>query len=848
MPAGLPGFQKLSGWYGDRRMNFSIRALLAFLCAGAVAPASLAVDFNRDIRPILSDKCFACHGPDAKARKGGLRLDAREDALAVIDLESPAESELLRRVRSQNADDVMPPVETHKPVTAAEADLLERWLTEGAGYLGHWSFLPIQRPEIPASSPEGTRSSIDAFVLRRLKLAGARPAPLAGRRTLIRRVTLDLTGLPPTPDEVEAFLNDPQPDGAAYERVVERLLRSPRYGEHMAVQWLDAARYADSDGYESDPLRTMWPWRDWVVKAFNDNLPYDQFVIEQLAGDLLEKPTLLQLLATGFNRNHRLNNEGGILPEEWLVEYICDRAETTATVFLGLTWGCARCHDHKYDPVTQADYYSLFAYFHNVPESGRAVGSRDAHPMMEVSRLQDIERLESLNARYEPLKKRLDQAGKGGEFASAYQEWEKGIDAAALKKLPRNLSKTAAVKWNAAQKKEARAYFLNNRYAGSAELRKKMRPLERELAALKRSGAKVMIMAELETPRDTFILNRGVYNQPTAKVAMATPASLPPMAADLPNNRLGLAKWLVSSENPLAARVAVNRFWERYFGVGLVKTQEDFGSQGEPPSHPELLDHLAAEFMASGWDVKALQKRIVTSGTYRQSSRGAPESYAADPENRLLSRGPRLRLAANVIRDQALFVAGLMVDKVGGPPVKPYQPEGLWKEIIKGRVEYRRDSGEKLYRRSLYTLWRRAVKPPLMMLLDSNERDTCNVNQKRTNTPLQALLLLNDVTFVEAARGLAGRMIHEGGATASDRIDFGMRLCVGRPAKEEEREILGGELAASLRGFTKDPEAAAALVAGGESGAPAGVGAVELAAYTALARALLNLDETMTKQ
>jgi hypothetical protein len=375
-----------------------------------------------------------------------------------------------------------------------------------------------------------------------------------------------------------------------------------------------------------------------------------------------------------------------------------------------------------------------------------------------------------------------------------------------------------------------------------------MRPMERELTALKRSGAKVMIMTEMETPRDTFILNRGVYNQPTTKVAMATPASLPPMSPDLPNNRLGLAKWLMSPDNPLTARVAVNRFWERYFGVGLVKTQEDFGSQGEPPSHPDLLDHLASEFMDSGWDVKALQKRIVMSATYCQSSAGTPESYAADPENRLLSRGPRLRLPANVIRDQALFVAGLMVDQVGGPPVKPYQPEGLWKEIIKGRVEYRRDSGAKLYRRSLYTLWRRAVKPPLMMLLDSNERDTCNVNQKRTNTPLQALLLLNDVTFVEAARGLGARMIREGGRNAGDRIDFGMRVCVGRPATEKERAILGAELTSSLGRFEKNPTAAALLISSGESGRGAGLNHAELAAYTELARVLLNLDETMTKQ
>ena len=829
-------------------MRSLVRVIFVLSLLEGAGFAAAEISFNRDIRPILSDKCFACHGPDGKAREAGLRLDVRQEALAVVDLESPNRSELLRRVLASDPDDVMPPVETHKPVTSAEADLLKRWIAAGAEYQNHWSFLPIERPEMPEAGSGWALNAIDSFVMRRLQREGVTPSAMADRRTLIRRVTLDLTGMPPTPGEIDAFLFDPLPDVAAYERVLDRLLRSPGYGEHMAAQWLDASRYADSDGYESDPLRTMWPWRDWVVKAFNDNMPYDQFVIEQLAGDLVEKPSMLQLLATGFNRNHRLNNEGGILPEEWLVEYICDRAETTATVFLGLTWGCARCHDHKYDPVSQADYYGLFAYFHNVPESGRAVGSRDAHPMMEVSSLVNIERLAELNAQYAPMQKSLDQLGRGEEFSADYQSWVKGIDAAALRKLPRNLAKTATAKWNAAQKKEARAYFLNNLYAGATELRKTMRPLERELAALKRTGAKVMIMAEMQKPRDTFILNRGVYNQPTRKVAMATPASLPPMAPDLPNNRLGLAKWLMARENPLTARVAVNRFWERYFGVGLVKTQEDFGSQGEPPSHPDLLDHLAAEFMDSGWNIKALQKLIVMSATYRQSSNGTRESYQADPENRLLSRGPRLRLAANVIRDQALFVAGLLVDKVGGPPVKPYQPEGLWKEIIKGRVEYKRDSGAKLYRRSLYTLWRRAVKPPLMMLLDSNERDTCSVNQKRTNTPLQALLLLNDVTFVEAARGLGARMIREGGGNAAARIDFGMRVCVGRSARENEREILGSELSSNLERFSKDSNAAASLISSGDSKALGDLDRAELAAYTALARVLLNLDETMTKQ
>ncbi len=829
-------------------MNLRVLISASILACGVLAASAEEIRFNRDIRPILSDKCFACHGFDAKARKGKLRLDVREAALKALNPDAPDESELLRRVLATDSKEVMPPPETHKPVSAAETELLRRWIEAGAEYQEHWSFIRIVAPEVPEVGAEWGRGPIDAFVLRRLRAEGLEPSPLAPRRELIRRVTLDLTGLPPTPAEIAAFLNDPLPDDAAYERVVNRLLRSPRYGEHMAPQWLDQARYADSDGYESDPLRNMWPWRDWVVRAFNDNLPYDRFVVEQLAGDLLENPTTLQRLATGFNRNHRLNNEGGILPEEWLVEYICDRAETTATVFLGLTWGCARCHDHKYDSFTQADYYSLFAYFFNVPESGRAVGSRDAHPMMEVSRLTDIAEFDRLNAMLEPLNRDLERIGKTVEYTAAYAAWEKGIDAAALKKLPKNLAKTAVAKWSAAQKKEARAHFLNNVYPGAADLRRKMRPLERELAALKRAGAKVMIMAEMEQPRETHILERGVYNQPLAKVGMATPGFLPPMREGWPNNRLGLAKWLVAPENPLTSRVAVNRFWERYFGVGIVKTQEDFGSQGEPPTHPELLDHLAAEFIASGWDVKGLQKRIVMSATYRQSSRGSEESYARDPENRLMSRGPRQRLSATVIRDQALFAAGLLVEEIGGPPVKPYQPDGLWREIIKGRVEYKRDAGASLYRRSLYTLWRRAVKPPLMMLLDSNERDTCNVSQKRTNTPLQALLLLNDETFVEAARGLGARMIREGGATATERIDFAMEWCVGRKATKQEREILAAELSANLLRYRSEADAAKALLSMGASEPQTGLDPAELAAHTALARVILNLDETVTNQ
>ncbi len=855
------------------RELFRITVLLGgVLMLAGVSHAVDDVGYNRDIRRILSDKCFVCHGRDAEHREGGLRLDQRQSALSGADSgERPivpgnaSVSELYRRLVSDDIDQVMPPPDANETLTPEEIELIRRWIEEGAAYESHWSFEKLAGVSPPHVNAWPVVNDIDSFVLSRLEREGLAPSPEADRYTLIRRVTLDLTGLPPTPGEVDAFVNDSESTNDAYEEVVDRLLKSPRYGEHMVWSWLDAARYADSDGYESDPLRNMWPWRDWVVWALNSNMSWDRFITEQLAGDLLPEATMRQRLATGFNRNHRLNNEGGILPEEWLVEYVADRAETTATVFMGLSWGCGRCHEHKYDPQTQEDYYRLFAFFNNLPEKGSARGDSNAEPMMSVPKLTDIESFEAEHAVLQELRQKQNQVAATDEFNRQSSEWVSRLDEEQQAQLPDELSTLPQEKWSRKQRLQARRHFLEHVDAAGSALQDQIAGLERNQAQMLRSGAKVMVMADMSTPRQTHLLQRGAYDRPGRQVLADTPAWLPPMDEAWPKNRLGLSNWLVDRRHPLTARVAVNRIWAHHFALGLVKTQDDFGTQGEPPSHPGLLDYLAVHFMESGWDVKELHRLIVTSGTYRQTSevavandadelsgRQAASSqrvgYERDPENRLLARGPRFRLPAAVIRDQALAVSGLLVEQRGGPPVRPYQVAGLWREIIKGGPTYKRDGGDKLYRRSLYTLWRRAVKPPLMMLLDANERDTCKVTQQRTNTPLQALLLLNDVPFVEAARGLAVRLIREGGENDADRITWGMRLTTCRLPLPEELTILEEELKAYRTEYQNAPEAARALIAVGESKPDADQPAAELAAYTALARLLLNLDETITSE
>jgi hypothetical protein len=1051
------------------------------------APGGAEIEFNRDIRPILSDRCYTCHGPDQAQRKSKLRLDTEAGAKSdlgghfAIVPGDPGKSELVRRVSTDDKARRMPPAWAGAArLSDRDIDLLTRWVAQGAQWQKHWSFLPPRMPDPPdVSDPKWPKNSIDNFVMARLDREGLKPAAEADRRTLIRRVTLDLTGLPPTPAEIAAFVNDSSPN--AYRKVVDRLLASPRYGERMAMRWLDAARYADTNGYQTDGERYMWRWRDWVIDAFNRNLSFDRFTVEQIAGDLLPRASRPQIIATGFNRNHRGNGEGGIIPEEYAVEYVVDRVETTSAAFLGLTLGCARCHNHKYDPFTQKEFYQLFAYFNNVPERGQAFKYGNSPPviaaptpdqearlaalehdlsaaesrlsklepaiakaqraweeslehapavdwarsrdiavdlplagdlrgqilhdppktakykdLMEngpvltqapppaviepvwkdgaaefgvgrtggapaamfdgkryvdvgnvanfgfydsftlsawiyptsgtgaiVSRAQDETegagiglylkdghlqgdlvlrwlddgaRVESestvplnhwshvaltydgtrmasgvriyLDGKNLPLKVHLDDlnqsfeakqplrigAGLGpanrfhGNIAKVWiYRAPLTADDIAMLAVPGTLTdiaRTVPKKRSAAEAAKLRRCFVE-KYAlaemHDADARALDLRLERQRLAA--SFPTVMIMKEDAAPHETHLLIRGAYDRPGEKVTPGVPAALPSLRPDAPNNRLGLARWMVDPSNPLVARVAVNRYWQMYFGTGLVKTVEDFGSQGEWPSNPELLDWLATEFVRTGWDVKAMQKTIVTSATYRQSSRVTPELLRKDPENRLLARGPRVRLAAEEVRDQALAISGLLVEKVGGPSVKPYQPPGLWKELTGGE-DYHPDTGEGLHRRSLYTFWKRTAPPPMMMNFDAAGRETCVVREVRTDTPLQALNLMNDLEFVEAARGLAQRMAREGGATPEARIAYAFELATARAPKAREAEILRSSFQYYRDAFQSDPASVGKYL----SGPAADEKATDLAAYTTVAGIILNLDAVVTKE
>ena len=1029
-------------------------AAFALILTSALLPASAQtlpdrVDFNFHIRAIFSDRCFKCHGPDENAREAGLRLDTfaaatkkSKSGSPIISPANPDQSELIRRIFSTDEDEIMPPPEVGGiPLTGREKQLLRKWVEQGAEFKRHWSFEPVVKPPVPAASNAADSiNGIDHFIQRRLADSGLVPAPEAERLTLLKRVTFDLTGLPPTPQEIDAFLADT--DANAYEKVVDRLLASPRYGEHMALPWLDAARYADTSGYQADWERFMWPWRNWVIDAYNRNLPFDQFTIEQLAGDLLPDPTFDQIIATGFNRNHRINDEGGVIAAEYAVEYVVDRIDTTCTTWLGLTMGCVRCHNHKYDPFTMDDFYSLFATFNNVPEKGKDGRRGYAEPAVdfpnpEIERpltaaktelaaiqkelaadtpavreekigwgqrilqrdnvksatpwsLQTPNRIEGpegmkfldegdgswritganpdqsvitvhiqpgaqtataikLEALRHPshtngslarnvngnfvlgefecflqragqpapqqikfAKAEADHAQKGYPVANAIDgkpttgwateshvkkedrnaifipaspiklnqgdrltlkmRYEGRFTKTAIARFRISFTDAAAPKLKntsgvpsliiAALKKdrhtpaEARAI---DRYFRDTSLHFRAARARRD-AAVKRvkdleakRNIKVMVMQEMETPRDTFVLKRGQYDQPDSARQRTPdiPAIFGSLPEGLPRNRLGFAKWLVHRDNPLTARVAVNRYWQRYFGKGLVKTVEDFGAQGSLPTHPELLDWLAAAFMDSGWNVKATQKLIVMSATYRQSSKTSPALLELDPENKLHARGPRFRLSAHEIRDQALALSGRLSDKIGGPSVKPYQPDGLWSDVSfqsKGRSTdfYVRDQGEKLYRRSIYTFWKRSVAPPQMTTFDAAGREACIVRATRTSTPLQALTLLNDTTFVEAARGMAERMMRNG-ETVEARIRFGLKLAAAR-ADAKTVAVLKRGLEDYQAHFKTKPDAIDGLLNSGESKPADRFNKADLAAYTMVASTILNLDQTITKE
>lgn len=810
------------------------------------APASNAkIDFSRQILPILSDNCFPCHGPDAKNRKAKLRLD--EEASAKKSILVPgkrAESELFRRITTTDANEQMPPKKSNRHLTPAQMELLGRWIDEGAPWSTHWSFTKIARPPVPSVTKfaDKVRSPIDAFVLARLEKEGLAPSPPASKETLIRRVTLDLTGLPPTPGEVDAFVNDPSP--AAYNKVVERLLQTPPFGERQAWDWLDAARFADSNGYQGDGDRTMWPWRDWVVQAFNRNMPFDQFTIWQLAGDLLPNATAEQKLATAFCRNHMINGEGGRIPEENRIDYVMDMTETLGTVWLGLTFNCCRCHDHKFDPLSQAEYYRLFAFFNQTPVNGGG-GNPQTAPVLDIAT--DAQKAEA--AKFGPMIAKLGGAVDGLEEKLFPRPKGKPADEApSVGALPADLK--AALK-NAASKRNAKQLTaLEKEFAVHepeyVKLVATLRTAIDQRDALNRSLPRVMVMEDMPTQRKTFILTKGLYNKPGQEVTAGLPARLSPLPQGAPLNRLGLAQWLVAPDHPLTARVVVNRFWQQFFGIGLVKTPEDFGIQGEKPPHRALLDWLAAEFIHSGWDVKKLCHTIVTSATYRQSSKVTPALVERDPDNRLLAHGPRLRLPSWMLRDQALAASGLLVPKLGGPPVRPYQPTGIWEEATFGNKRYQQDKGEALYRRSLYIFWRRIVGPT--MFFDTAPRQTCSVKQTRTNTPLHALITLNDVTYVEAARALAQRVLVTAEPGTRQRLDLAFRLVLARQPSNEEADLLARSLERTRAQFMVDPDAAKKFLSIGESKRNDALDLVEHASYAALCNMILNLDEALTKE
>lgn len=750
--------------------------LLLFVSTGSGEPIS----FEREIRPILSENCFACHGPDANHRQAELRLDIESGLDRVVTPGNSNGSELFRRIATSDPELRMPPTSSHVALVKHQVDLLQQWIDEGAKWEEHWSLSRIVRPTIPTqlSNDGPRRNPVDAFVQERLSTMGHRMAqPEAARSELIRRVTLDLLGLPPDPQEVQEFLADSRPD--AYERLVDRLLASPAFGERMAWDWLDAARYADSNGYQDDADRTIWPWRDWVVDAFNRNLPYDTFTEWQIAGDLLPNASLEQTLATAFCRNHMINGEGGRIPEENRVEYVMDMTETVGTVWLGLTFNCCRCHDHKFDSLTQAEYYQLFAFFNQTPVDG---SGRDPQtlPVVEVLDSELTSKVASIQATL---------ATQDSDLLARQQQ---------------------------------------------------------QLQQLREGIPRVMVMAD-DRVRTTHILQRGQYSLEGDMVTAGVPAHLHDFSASYPLNRLGLARWLTDPANPLTSRVIVNRMWQQMFGVGLVKTAEDFGVQGERPVHQALLDWLAAEFMASHWDTKHVLRLIVTSHTYRQSSRIAARSdFEFDPENRWMSRGPRHRLPAWMLRDQALAISGLLVRDLGGPPVRGYQPAGVWEEATFGTRKYEQDHGAALYRRSLLTFWRRIVAPT--MFFDNASRQVCTVRVYRTNTPLHSLLTLNDVTYVEAARELATIVLSVPSVHDRARVNDVFRRICCRPATDLEADILLRGLQRSRESYLQDPVAAQQIVSVGESPQSHDTNAVELASWTNLCLMVFNSDEALSKE
>ena len=1049
------------------------------LLALMAAPGMAAVDFNREIRPILSDNCFKCHGPDEKHRMAKLRLDVRDGGAyaarakgALVVPGDSAKSILFQRISQPDKNRRMPPPNAELSLNEKQVQLIKEWIDEGAKWETHWAFSAPTRPELPAvKNAAWVRNPIDNFILARLEAEKLTPSPEADRVTLLRRVSFDLTGLPPTPEEVAAFVADKSPD--AYEKQVDRLLHSPHYGERMAMQWLDLARYADSHGYHIDSHRDMWPWRDWLIRAYNGNMPFDRFTVLQLAGDLLPNAGKEEKIATGFNRNHMINFEGGAIPEEYLVEYVADRAETTSNTWMALTMGCARCHNHKYDPISQKEFYQFFAFFNSVGEKGldgkegnaapflqlptpeqearatelaagikaseavvngqpvsdaiekwkaslagkpaaidhnglaahyamdgsladssghyldgrtvkgdptfgegqiakavsfdgqtvitlgnaggfessepfsvamwvRPPGSKQPEPILEKiadgksrrgyelwfgepaligiqNRAAQIEvritsewpaktlrvrtRERYPRAEWKHFAFTYDGSGKAGgvklyvdgkpaekETVSDTLAGSIGSDAEMMigvkepdaanfngsiddlrfyrRVLPaqeiayigieypvRAILSGVGGKLTKAEEARLREYYL--RFVAEPSLRERyagLKALRVQSAALQKQILTTMVMSEMDKPRDSFVLGRGDYRNQTDKVEPGTPAILPPLTIHNGKRatRLDLAEWLVDPTHPLTARVAVNRYWQNYFGVGIVKTAENFGSQGDPPSHPELLDWLATEFIRTKWDVRGMQRLIVTSAAYRQASKVTPELLEKDPENRLVARGPRFRLPAEMVRDNALALSGLLNPAVGGPSVFPYQPKGLWEEMAFGdgfsMQTYVQSHGKDLYRRSMYTFWKRTVPPAQMSVFDAPDREKCTVRRTVTNTPLQALVLLNDPTYLESARVLAERVIRQAGRDPGQRATLAFEWATSRKPDKGEVAVLTTLAKKQMATYTKDRKQADDLLKNGETPPDPKIDRVELAAWTTVTSAILNLDETITKE
>ncbi len=828
---------------------------MLFACFAGQAAEGAAVGlkereivFSRDILPILSDNCFHCHGPDPKeGRKGDLRLDVETEAKKVRDGHAAIaagkaeESEVILRVLSSDRDEKMPPPKTGRVLKQEQVALLKRWIDEGAQWGKHWSFEPLKRPPLNA----GSGHPVDAIVDARLKNEGVSPSGPAPQHTLIRRLSLDLTGLPPTLAQLEMFLSDTAP--GAWERAVDRTLASPAFGERMAWDWLDAARYADSNGYQGDADRTMWPWRDWVVNAFNQNLPFNEFTVWQLAGDLLPAPTHEQILATGFNRNHMINGEGGRIAEENRVDYVMDMSETMGSVWLGLTLNCCRCHDHKFDPLTQREYYQFTAFFNQTPVTGGG-GNAQTPPVLDCPLPGQSDKIEKAEADW---KRTLDLLRtKEGELfpRAANKQLVESAATADLSKPVRD-----ALSLLPASRKSEQWELLIKEFGGKQDeygtRLKAVSNAKKALDEIRNAVPRVMVMKDEDKPRQTFLLNRGLYNQPGPEVQAAVPGVLPAMEVGDGRERatrLDLARWLVSEKNPLTARVAVNRFWQMLFGIGLIKTPEDFGVQAEYPVYPEILDWLASEFVESGWDVKGLLRTVVTSEAYKRSSvTSKPELRERDPDNRLLSRGPRFRMPSWMIRDQALFVSGLMNVSIGGPPVFSYQPAGVWEEATFGKRQYHQSSGSDLHRRSLYTFWRRIVGPTVFF--DVARRQVCEVKPLRTNTPMHALTTLNDITYVEAAAAMA-RVALKSSSVDVDRLRTVAKRVLCRDLSPPELAVWMRTIERSRKAFEQDVHAAERLLGQLSAVKDGELQPAIQAAWTMLCLNMLNLDETLTKE